>query len=350
MTDREHPGPETELRLGVLGCSAIVPRAVLEPLRRAEGIRAVSLANRTRGKAERLAAAYGVSRTADLGELIADEAVDAVYVALSNELHAEWAAKAMEAGKHVLVEKPLCLSTDEAKRLWQTAQKTGAKLVEGLMVRHHPWQRALKELVDSGRYGALRRIETRITLNARDRHAGNYRSAKAKGGGCFADLGCYWLQFLQALVGLDWSDCRGESEFAGPDGCDWTFRARALYPDGVEAVCLTSFELPYKASHRLVLDEAVLTVPDFFRANLGFYKMTIRIENRDGLAEAPIVFEPMNYYVNQLRAFREIALGLRPPELAEAIERFMRFDAIVRDAESRHAAASRTREGEGCEC
>jgi len=347
LNEPYNPEWNKELRLGVLGCSAIVPRAVLEPLRHVENVRVVSLANRTLIKAERMAELYGICRTAALGELVEDASVDAVYLALSNELHANWAIKAMEAGKHVLVEKPLCLTKDEAERLRQTANQTGVRLQEGLMVRCHPWQKKLKELIDSGRYGSLRRIETRITQNIQNRYSGNYRSVKAKGGGCFADLGCYWLQFLQALIGLDWNDWRGESEYTGPGGCDWTFKARVSYPNGVEAECLTSFELPYKAYHRLVLDEAVLTIPDFFRPNLGFYKLTIQIKRRDGLAEVPTVFEPMSYYVNQLREFRDIVLDNGKSEHAAALERFARFETIIRDAESRCAIAFRMREGEG---
>jgi NDP-hexose-3-ketoreductase len=333
-------------RLGVLGCSAIVPRAILEPLRHVEGIEIAALANRTYGKAERMAAAYGISRVADsLQALIDDETIDAVYIALSNELHAEWAQRALQAGKHVLVEKPLCQSAEEAEQLRRAyAASNGLVLEEGLMVRHHPWQAALAQLVRSGKYGALRRIESRITITAKDGFKDNYRSDKTKGGGSFLDLGCYWLQFLQSQLGLDWSGFRGESEFAGPGGCDWTFRAQADYKDGVEAVCLTSFEMPYKACHRLWLDDAILTVPDFFRANLGFYKITIRTE-RSAETVQPIVFEPMNYYVNQLQAFRDMMAGRESSALADALERSARLKALIEDAERRHAGPLPTTKG-----
>lgn len=330
-------GEQPIYKLGILGASNIAMPAMLEPARAVEQVQIAAIANRTRDKAVKLAEACRIPHVAgSLEELLQMPELDGVYIALSNELHAQWAAAALAAGKHVLVEKPICLNPEEAQQLKaaRAAAADGPKLAEGLMVAFHPWQQALKDIADSGQFGPLRRISTRIAIPAKDRHAGNYRSVKAKGGGAWTDLGGYWLQFLQTLVGLQPENIEAQSAFDGPEGCDWTFQAALKYKNGVEAECLTSFELPYRASHTLHFEDTVLTIPDFFRPIKGFYKVKIRHDlpdNRSTLCE----FEPMNYYVCQLEAFAGIMGGRRPENLEAAWERVRLHSLILEEAEQR---------------
>ncbi|NQX45124.1 Gfo/Idh/MocA family oxidoreductase [Paenibacillus tritici] len=322
-------GEQPVYKLGILGASNIAVPAMLEPARAVKKISITAIANRTAYKAAAMAEAYQIPYVAgSLDELLGLGDLDGVYIALSNELHAEWAIRALQAGKHVLVEKPMCLHPEEAERLRLVKQSyADLKLAEGLMIAFHPWQQALKSIVDSGEFGALHRISTRISVPAKNRHAGNYRSVQAKGGGAFADLGCYWLQFVQTLAGLQPSRIRAQSAFDGPDGCDWTFQAALDYENGLKAECLTSFELPFRACHTLYFDQTVLTVPDFFRPVKGFYKIKIRHDlpdNRSTLCE----FEPMNYYVSQLEAFAEMMSGQRADNLEASWER-VRLQALI---------------------
>ncbi|KJD46000.1 Gfo/Idh/MocA family protein [Paenibacillus terrae] len=328
-----------DIRFGLIGCSAIAPRALLEPIRYVAGARVTALANRTVAKAGDLADRFGVSvvyRHAE--DMLSDPEIDAVYIALSNDLHAEWIGKALQAHKHVLVEKPLCLNTAELAPLKEAVGQSSAHLLEGVMVQHHPWQRELRNIVNSGRYGCLRSIATSLCIPAKDGHAENYRSRPEQGGGCFWDLGVYWLQFLQAVVGLEQAEFRSQSDFDGPNGCDWTFRAQACYPGGLEASALFSFERPYRCAHVLTFDSAVVTLQDCFRANLGFYKITLKTEiTKDTMTGSKIktVFEPMNYYVNQLDTFCNIIRGVAEPiPFHEAAERVRLLAAIHEAARS----------------
>ncbi|OKP92318.1 hypothetical protein A3842_02400 [Paenibacillus sp. P3E] len=323
-------------KLGILGSSNIAVPAILEPSRVVEKVRITAIANRTFEKAAKLADTYRIPYVAgSLEELLELGELDGVYIALSNELHTEWAVRALKAGKHVLVEKPICLNPEEAERLRLVKEQSATpKLAEGLMIAFHPWQQALQSIVRSGQFGPLHRISTRISVPAKDRYTGNYRSVKAKGGGAFTDLGCYWLQFLQTLVGLQPREIRAQSAFDGPDGCDWTFQAALQYENGLEAECLTSFELPFRASHTLYFEHTVLTVPDFFRPVKGFYKIKIRHDlpdNRSTLCE----FEPMNYYVNQLEAFAEMMSGQRAEKLEATWERVHLQSIIMAEAQQR---------------
>ncbi len=257
----------------------------------------------------------------------------------------------------MLVEKPLCLSTADLIPLAATVEQSSAYLLEGVMVQHHPWQRELRRIVESGCYGRLRTIATSLCIPAKDGHVHNYRSRPEQGGGCFWDLGVYWLQLLQAAVGLEQAEFRSQSDFNGPHGCDWTFHAQAHYPGGLEASALFSFERPYRCAHVFTFDSAVVTLQDCFRANLGFYKITLKTEMTDigrditpniaatdASTEGPshrlqskmkTVFEPMNYYVNQLEAFCSIIRGeAEPIPFREAAERVRLLAAIHEAARS----------------
>ncbi|MFB5267251.1 Gfo/Idh/MocA family protein [Paenibacillus enshidis] len=324
---------EKPVRFGVIGCSSIVPRALLEPARFVEDTAVVAVTNRTAAKAEMMAERYSIGtvyRTP--AELLSDSQVDAVYIALSNDLHAEWIAKALNAGKHVLVEKPLCLHTDELGLIESALQPGGPCLLEGVMVRHHPWQDKLRAMVNDRSFGRLRLVETSLCIPAQNGHMDNYRSRPEQGGGCFRDLGVYWLQFLQTVAGLEGAGFQGQSSFDGPGGCDWTFQAQAEYPDGLSAVALFSFERPYRCSHTLTFEHAVVSLHDCFRANLGFYKMTLRIR-QPGQIPAKTEFRPMNYYVNQLDHFCRMVRGMAAPvPFQESAERIRLLDSIYQSA------------------
>ncbi|KQO12728.1 Gfo/Idh/MocA family protein [Paenibacillus sp. Leaf72] len=331
------------LALGIIGCASIVRRAVFQPLPFVGGIRVVGVANRTRSRAEALAAEFGIPRVFEqLEDVLASPDVDAVYIALSNDLHTEWVLRAVEAGKHVLVEKPIAMNAGECAKLAERLAGQSAVVLEGLMIQHHPWQSALRELIQGQRYGKLLQMRTEMHIPMRDLPLTSYRCDPGRGGGVFADLGCYWLQTLQQLPGFEAAKptkLKAESEFDGPRGCDWTFDASLAYASGFAAELSASFERPYRTRHVLRLEHAALVVNDFFRANVGRYKITIKIEEPGtGRPLGSISFVRQHYYEKQLEYFRDSVLtgtgnGKGSLELLrESLER-------VRLQERIHAAA-----------
>ncbi|WP_082208270.1 Gfo/Idh/MocA family protein [Paenibacillus dauci] len=341
MSLQSIPRIEVPVRMGILGCSGIVPRAILEPSAHVSTIEIAGAANRTYDKARQMADQYGIPTVYNsLDELLADEQLDAVYIGLGNRLHAPWIRRALAAGKHVLVEKPLCLDPAELDGLEETARRSGVHLTEGIMIAHHPWQQELRSCIQSSQYGELQRIQTRITIPARDGHAGNYRSQPQQGGGCFWDLGCYWLQFLQAITGIEQAQFEGKSDFDGPNGCDWTFEAQARLQNGIIADAIFSFEQPYASKHILHFEHATLTINDFFRCNLGFYRIKFKVallQNGAGTGEVhQHVFDPVNYYVNQLRFFSDVVRGQQTNlPFAESAERIRLLSSIYATARNR---------------
>ena len=149
-----------------------------------------AIASRTPGKAAAMAAPYGAVRLHDSYEaLLADPGVDAIYIPLPNHQHVEWTAKCLEAGKHVLCEKPIALRAEEIDGLIALRDRTGLVAAEAFMVTHHPqWIRA-RELVAEGAIGTLRQVQGAFSFFNDD--PGNIRNRADLAGGALRDIGVY---------------------------------------------------------------------------------------------------------------------------------------------------------------
>jgi predicted dehydrogenase len=179
-----------KVRWGVLGCAAIAVRKVIPAMQGGEGSEVVALASRDPAKAKETAARLGIPKAYGSYEaLLADPAIEAVYIPLPNHLHVPWSIKAAEAGKHVLCEKPIALDAAEARKLLEARDRTGVKMQEAFMVRTHPqWLKAV-EIVRSGRIGTLRSVFGFFSYF--NRNPANVRHRPEWGGGALLDIGCY---------------------------------------------------------------------------------------------------------------------------------------------------------------
>ncbi len=182
--------PASKVRWGVLGVANIAVKKVIPGMKKGSRSEIVAIASRDLGRAQ--AAAKELSLPAAYGsyeELLADPNVDAVYNPLPNHLHVPWSIKAAEAGKHVLCEKPIALSSQETQKLIAARDRTGVKIGEAFMVRTHPqWLRA-RELVRQGAIGELRSILSVFSYFNNDPQ--NIRNQFEIGGGGIMDIGCY---------------------------------------------------------------------------------------------------------------------------------------------------------------
>ncbi len=153
------------LRVGLLSTAAI-NRSLLGGARVAEGVEVVAVASRDRERAEAYAAEHGLGRAHGSYEaLLEDPEVDAVYVPLPNSLHVPWSIRALDAGKHVLCEKPLTRRPEEAEAAFDAAERDGRVLAEAFMWRHHAQARKLQELVAAEAVGPLRMIRTAFSFD-----------------------------------------------------------------------------------------------------------------------------------------------------------------------------------------
>jgi predicted dehydrogenase len=188
-----------KLRWGVMGVARIATNKVIPGMQRGTWTRIDAIASRAGGKARTAAAAMKIPKAyGSYEELLADPSIEAVYIPLPNHLHVPWTIRAAEAGKHVLCEKPIGLTADEAAKLLAVRARTGVQIEEAFMVRTHPqWLRAL-EISRSGRIGPVRSVVGLFSYFNDD--PSNVRNVAGYGGGALLDIGCYLVKTARMII------------------------------------------------------------------------------------------------------------------------------------------------------
>lgn len=190
------------VRWGVLGAARFAREHMAPAIHAAEGAELVALATRDPARAEGFRAfCPGIAVHASYAALLADPGVDAVYIPLPNHLHVEWTLKALEAGKHVLTEKPIALRAAEIDAIIAARDRTGLVAAEAFMIVHHPqWQRA-KDWLAAGEIGTLVHADVAFSFNLTD--AGNIRNRPETGGGSLRDIGVYTFGSVRFVTGAE---------------------------------------------------------------------------------------------------------------------------------------------------
>src|SRR5918996_321877 len=208
------------LNWGLLS-TARINRALITPLRASKRNHLLAVASRTQESADRYAREWKIPRTHGSYEaLLADPEIDVIYNSLPNHLHAEWTIKAVEAGKHVLCEKPLALSVEEVDAIQVASRKHGRVVAEAFMYRHHPQTLKVQEIVQSGALGDLRLIRGSFTYVLSG--DGDVRLDPAMGGGSIWDVGCYPISYARMIAGAAPLEVFGW-QVIGETGIDETF-------------------------------------------------------------------------------------------------------------------------------
>jgi predicted dehydrogenase len=188
------------LRIGILGAARIAPAAVIAPARRCPGVAVTAVAARDGARAEAFAARHGLARAHGSYEaLLADPDVDAVYIPLPNGLHGRWLLAALDAGKHVLCEKPFAANAEEAERMARAADASGRTVMEAFHYRYHPLAHRIAEIVAGGELGPLRHIESRMCFPLP--LFGDIRYRYDLAGGAMMDAGCYAVHWARLVAG-----------------------------------------------------------------------------------------------------------------------------------------------------
>lgn len=244
----------TDVRWAVMGTGRIAA-GVLPLLARAPGCRVTCIASRSVGRAAELASACGIiadpaAAPCSYETLAERDDVDAVYLTLINSLHFSWAKRLLQAGKHVLCEKPLVANAREAEELDALARARGVLCVEGFMYMHHPQTMRLVELARTAHeptnpIGPIRAIRSLRHVTNTDQYILNTRLSHAMQGGAVMDIGCYPISAALLLAGEEpvWESLRASAEFAPPrpgetgrvdETCafSWTFPSGATFEGG----------------------------------------------------------------------------------------------------------------------
>ncbi|HEX5781783.1 MAG TPA: Gfo/Idh/MocA family oxidoreductase, partial [Solirubrobacteraceae bacterium] len=204
------------MRWGILS-TARINYNLLAGARLAENVEVVAVGSRDRERGEAFAAEHGIGRVhGSYEDLLADPDVEAVYIPLPNSLHVPWSVRALEAGKHVLCEKPLTRRAADAEAAFDAAERAGRLLMEAFMWRYHPQTEALVRV--AGEIGPLRLIRAAFGFSLPADDVGNVRLQRELDGGALMDVGCYCVSALR-LLGGEPERASGEAVLA-PSGVD----------------------------------------------------------------------------------------------------------------------------------
>ena len=324
-----------KVKWGVLGVANIATEKVIPAMQRGEVSEIAAIASRDGGKARAAAARLGIPRAyGSYEELLADPAIEAVYNPLPNELHVPWSIKALEAGKHVLCEKPVALDANEARALIAARDRAGKLVVEAFMVRYHPQWRRARELATSGAIGTASAIQTFFSYRLLDPE--NVRN-KPPGGGGLYDIGCYAILTARYIFGAE--PLRGVATLDR----DPNFRTDRLvsaileFPDGRH--------LTFSAATQLAAHQRVTIVGEAGRIEVEIpfnappdRPTRIRIDSGADLfggGARTEEFAVCDQYTLQGDAFSRAALGEAKLEfpLEDAILNMRVIDALFRSAE-----------------
>ena len=254
------------LNWGLLS-TARINRALIPPLQVSKRNHLLAVASRSQETADAYAKEKKIERAYGSYEaLLADPDIDVIYNSLPNHLHAEWTIKAVEAGRHVLCEKPLALSVDEVDAVKAAARKHGRVVAEAFMYRHHPQTLKVQEMVKNGSLGTLKLIRASFGFFL-DRE-GDIRLKPEMGGGSIWDVGCYPISYTRTIVGTSPLEVFGW-QVTGKSGVDLTFAGQMKFANNVLAQIDCSFDIPLYWGVEILGSEASLKIPSPFKPQVN---------------------------------------------------------------------------------
>ena len=234
-----------KVKWGVLGVAEIATRKVIPAMQRGEYSQVAAIASRDLERARSAAMRLGIAKSyGSYEELLADPEIEAIYNPLPNHLHVPWSIKAMEAGKHVLCEKPISLTVEEAKELLEARDRTGMKVAEAFMVRTHPQWLKVLELIAAGKIGTVRSIIGYFSYFNRDPK--NIRNILAYGGGALMDIGCYLIYTSRLAFAAEPKRVCGLVEFDPDTRTDVLSSAILDFPAGQSVFTCSTQVVPYQ--------------------------------------------------------------------------------------------------------
>ncbi|HEY7042586.1 MAG TPA: Gfo/Idh/MocA family oxidoreductase [Nocardioidaceae bacterium] len=259
----------SKVRWGLLS-TASIGRVVVAACRRARAAEFVAVASRGPERAQRFADEFGLEASfGSYDELLAADDVDAVYVALPNSMHAEWVQNALEAGKHVLCEKPFAPTAEETITCFDAAKAAGRVCVEGFMYRHHPQTTKFRELLADGAIGELTFVRSALSTRT---EPSDIRRSTEMAGGSLADLGAYCASATRLVAGEP-LQVFAEQVLDGPQGVDLRFAATIRLENGVVAQFDTGLDLPRRDELELIGTTGRIVVPDPWLCRSGYVEL-----------------------------------------------------------------------------
>ena len=326
---QDGPVTPSPVRIGILGAARIAPRAVIRPAAKLPEADVLAVAARDRGRAERYAKKHGIREVVgDYRAVVDHPDIDAVYIPLPNGLHAEWMLAALDAGKHVLCEKPFTANAAEAEQVKAAADmRPGLVVMEAFHWRYHPLAHRMRAIVESGELGTLRHVEASLCFPLP--RFSDIRYDFGLAGGALMDAGCYAVHMVRALGGPEEPEVTAASAKLHTPAVDRAMNADLRFPSGHtgRVTCSMWSSTVLRISARAVGDGGELTVFNPLGPHV-IHRLSVTTE--DGGTRRERVTRQPSTYTHQLQAFCDAVLRgepiLTPP--ADAVANMRVIDAI----------------------
>jgi predicted dehydrogenase len=303
------PNSQKPLRWGLIS-TANINRRVIPAIHEARRGELAAIASRTREKAEAYAKKWEIPLAfGSYQEMLDSGKVDVVYISLPNHLHAKWSIKALQAGIHVLCEKPFALSLEQVDAMITASQETGMVLAEAFMYRHHPQTKLAGEMVRAGKLGEVTLVRGTFDFSFSSRD--NIRLVPEFGGGCLWDVGVYPLSFSQYILGSapDW--VMG-AQWVGSSGVDEVFVGQMGYRGGRFAQISAAFRTPFYTYAEVIGTQGRLYLD---RPFVGINQGTMRVFPAQGEVEViPPPEKPL--YLGEIEDMHSAILDSEPNYLS----------------------------------
>jgi D-xylose 1-dehydrogenase (NADP+, D-xylono-1,5-lactone-forming) len=287
--------------------TAAIGAELVAAFKRSAGNQLVAVASRDRDRGTSYAQRYGIPRAyVGYEALLEDDELDAVYIALPNSLHGEWVRNALDAGKHVLCEKPLTPTAAEAAQLFELASSRGLVLAEAFMYRHHPKTLRVRELLQQGAIGELRTIRCSFSFTVAD-PAKDIRYSAELAGGALRDVGSYCVSYSTLAAEAEPELTLGYAQKAR--GVDERFYGTLAFPSGAVAQFDCGLNIPLDVGATLLGSSGVINVPMPWYAHLD--PLSVYLHKDGDVTEIPTPGE--NAYLLEIEDLATATRGERAP-------------------------------------
>ena len=314
------------MRLGIVS-TADINRKVIPGAHASDKVELVAVASREQRRAEEYAKSWEIPRAYGSYEaLLEDPDVDAVYISLPNTMHREWSIRSLEAGKHVICEKPFSRRPADVEEAFDAAERSGRLLTEAFMYRHNPQTARLAALIREGAIGELRVIRSAFSYSLYD--AENIRLRTDVDGGSLMDVGCYCVSGSRLLAGEP--DTVYGQAYTGPTGTDWVFAGVLRFPGDVLALFDCGTSLPERDELEAIGTEGSVFLDDPWHATAP----VMEVRRADGVERVNL--DRVDSYRLELENLADAIAGEAPLLLGreDALGQARTIDALFRSAET----------------
>jgi xylose dehydrogenase (NAD/NADP) len=314
------------MRLGIVS-TADINRKVIPGAHASDKVELVAVASREQRRADQYAKSWEIPRAYGSYEaLLEDPDVDAVYISLPNTMHREWSIRSLEAGKHVICEKPFSRRPSDVEEAFDAAERSGRLLTEAFMYRHNPQTARLAALIRDGGIGELRVIRSAFSYSLYDPE--NIRLRTDVDGGSLMDVGCYCVSGSRLLAGEP-ETVHGQA-YTGPTGTDWVFAGVLRFPNDVLALFDCGTSLPERDELEAIGTEGSVFLDDPWHATAP----VIEVRRADGVERVEL--DPVDSYRLELENLADAIAGEAPLLLGreDALGQARTIAALFRSAET----------------